>query len=79
MTLSTLIVAFHATPTLANAKAIVAYLHDHPTIADLHRQDAAAVRKAKAIVADAKDPAKIREAMQTELRARYKNLNITVI
>ena len=78
--LQTLVTIFKATPTLANAKKVVAKHVHHPmAICTLLADDAAAVHQAERIVADAKDPAKLKDAMQRELQARFKNLNITVI
>jgi hypothetical protein len=76
----TLIDLFATTPTLANAKKIVTKVTAHPmTICLVLAEGLAHIAAAKKIVADAKDPAKTKEAMQRELQARYKNLNITVI
>ena len=72
--------AFISRNSLVNAKSLVAHARKFPKFVDMLSEDhAGQVRNAERIVADAKEPAKIREAMQTELRARYKNLNITVI
>lgn len=78
--INTLLELFAANPTLANAKKITAKVAHHPMSECLVLADGIAqIRKAKQIVADAKDPAKVKEAMQRELSARFKGLNITVI
>jgi ABC-type multidrug transport system ATPase subunit len=78
--INTLLELFAANPTLANAKKITAKVTHHPMSECLVLADGIAqIRKAKQIVADAKDPKKIREAMQTELRARFPGMNIEVI
>jgi hypothetical protein len=74
----TLIDLFTATPTLANARKIIAKVTHHPMSACLVMADGhAQIEKARTIVANAKDPAKFEEAMQTELRARFKGMNIS--
>jgi hypothetical protein len=80
MSMSKLIFAYNKAPTLNAAHRLVSYCNKHPMAVTLLRfEDLEALAAAKRHTATAKDPAKIREAMQTELRARYKNLNITVI
>jgi len=78
--LNTLIEAFITTNSLANAKALVAHVNRNQAELDFLTEDhAGQVRCAERIVADAKDPKKLREAMQTELRARFKGMKIHVI
>jgi hypothetical protein len=72
--------AYRTTSSLANAKRVVKHLTKRPSYLDIATEtDAALIREAQRTVDDAKDPAKIREAMQQELRARFKGMNITVI
>ena len=73
--------AFISCGSLANAKKLVKLFRLNPELFDsqMTEDHAGIVRNAERIVDDAKDPTKIREAMQRELRARFKNLNITVI
>ena len=76
----TLIDLFNTTPSLVNAKKLVAKVVHNPASLNLLTEDhAGAVRNAERIVADAKDPKKLKEAMQRELRARFKGMNIEVI
>lgn len=78
--LKTLIDLFVATPTIANAKKVISKDTHHPMAACcLSAEDGVHLANARKVVADAKDPAKLKSAMQTELRARFKNLNIEVI
>jgi hypothetical protein len=78
--INTVLDAFKTTASLANAKKLVAHLRKFPmTACILTEDDAGIVRSAEGIIADAKDPAKVKEAMQRELRARFKGMNITVI
>jgi hypothetical protein len=71
---------FKAAATLANAKAIVDHVRKYPEAVNaMSIDDLAAETAAQRIVADAKNPAKFREAMQRELRARYPGMNIDVI
>ena len=78
--LKTLIDLFVATPTLANAKKVVAKnAHSPVEISTLLGDDALEVARAIRLVDDAKDPKKLKQAMQTELRARFKGMNIEVI
>jgi uncharacterized protein (DUF2249 family) len=80
MSFFTILDAFKTTNSLANAKKVAAHVRKHPMVMTmLTEDDAGMVREAERTVADAKDPAKIREAMQQELQARFKSLNITVI
>jgi hypothetical protein len=76
----TLVALFAHRPTLANAKKLVAKtVHNPMSVALLLANDLAHVRQAEIVVANAKDPSKVKEALQTELRARFKGMNIEVI
>jgi hypothetical protein len=78
--LQTLVSIFKATPTLANAKKVVAKNTHHPmAICTLLADDAVEVAKAIRLVEDAKNPAKFEEAMQRELQARFKSPNIIFV
>jgi len=81
MALTKLLATFKATPTLANAKALVAYTThaSNKALRVMTAEDMATETQAKRIIADAKDPKKTKEAMQRELQARFKGMNITVI
>jgi hypothetical protein len=76
--LQTQIDIFVATPTLANAKALVVKATP-AALTTVLADGVAQVEKAKALLADAKNPKKLKQAMQTELRARFKGMNIEVI
>ena len=79
MSFQTVINTFKTSPTLANAKNVVAHARKYPMVlALMSADDMAAHTQAQRILEDAKNPAKIREAMQTELRARFKGMNIIV-
>jgi hypothetical protein len=78
--LKTLIDLFVATPTLANAKKVVSKdMHSPLAACALSVEDGVHLANARRTVADAKDPKKLKQAMQTELRARFKGMNIEVI
>jgi hypothetical protein len=78
--LQTLVDLFKTTPTLANAKKVVAKnVHSPMAICMLSGDDAIEVARATRLLDDAKNPAKVKEAMQAELRARFKGMNIEVI
>lgn len=79
MTITKTAATFKATPTLANAKKLVAHVAKHPmTVCMMSADDMAAHTQAQRIVADAKNPAKTKEAMQRELKARFPGMNIEV-
>jgi hypothetical protein len=72
--------AYIAAPTLANAKRVVANdTHAPLAIATLPAEYGVHLANARRDVADARNPAKLRAAMQRELRARYPGMNIEVI
>jgi hypothetical protein len=78
--IQTLIDLFIDTPSLANARKLVAKTTHNPMSMCLISEDhAGMVRNAERMVADAKNPAKLKETMQAELRARFKGINIEVI
>jgi len=77
--INTLIDAFYAQRTLSNAKKLVNHVAKHPMVACMITgYRAGLVEEAKTIIADAKDPKKTKEAMQRELQARFKGMNIIV-
>jgi len=72
--------AFISTPSLANAKKVVAHARKRPFVLCMLTEDhAGMVRNAERIVDDAKNPAKIKQSMQAELRARFPGMKIEVI